>query len=53
MLSKTLYFRLGHCTHLGAPEHPRVVLKLGALNKPLKLKDVAATTELCYILPRG
>ena len=46
MLSKTLYFRLGYYTYLDTLEYPRVVLKLGALNKPLKLKDVATTTEL-------
>ncbi len=47
MLLETLYFRPSHCTYLGALEHLHVVLKLGALNKPLKLKDVVTTIELC------
>ncbi len=46
MLLKTLYFRPSHYIHLGTLEHLHVVLKLGALNKPLKLKDIVTTTEL-------
>ena len=47
MLLETLYFRPSHCTYLSTLEHLCIVLKLGALNKPLKLKDVVTTTELC------
>ena len=52
LLTETLYFRPGHCSHVGAPEHPRAVPKIGASDKPPKLKEAIGCTELRRILPR-
>ena len=46
MLTETLYFRLGHCNHIGAPKHPQVVPKVRTLDKLPKLEEAIASTEL-------